>query len=461
MPPRKKKVSRILGRVSPAELGHDQDLRNAVQLLARLVATQTQRQAGLLDRAVSSRVRDILTLYPPIFMGTNPKEDPQNFVDRIGHALRVMHASDTESVELASYRLWDVTADVFLDELLGLPPEREIESAINVYPVTQPISIPSYRMSPAELQELKVQFQDLLDKGFVRPDTSRGGKDYDAEILLHPGKANVVVDALSRKSMGSLLYVPAKKLKMTRELYRLANLGVCLLDSEDTKITFQNISQSTLASDVKAPQNEDPILVSIKKGVQKNRISAFELDSNGILKYRGRLCVKIEHQKPSGLLQEMEIPVWKWEVINMDFITGLPCCHRKFDSIWVIVDRLTKSAYFLPVRTTHAAEDYAKLYLKEIVRLPGIPVAYELELPSELLAVHPVFHVSMLRTCIGDPSRIVSVDDIQVTENLTYEEEPIAILDRQVRRLRNKDVASVKVLWRSKDRAEMTWEAEA
>ncbi|XP_059289062.1 uncharacterized protein LOC132042555 [Lycium ferocissimum] len=95
-----------------------------------------------------------------------------------------------------------------------------------------------------------------------------------------------------------------------------------------------------------------------------------------------------------------------------------------------------------------------------IVRKVG-QVAYELELPTELQAVHLVFHVSMLRKYIGDPSRIVSVDDIQVTKNLTYEEEPIAILDRQVRRLRNKDVASVKVIWRSKYREEMTWEAKA
>ncbi|XP_060212020.1 uncharacterized protein LOC132639597 [Lycium barbarum] len=113
---------------------------------------------------------------------------------------------------------------------------------------------------------------------------------YDAEILYHPGKANVVADALS-KSMGSLLYVPAEKLEMTRELYRLANLGVHLLVSEETGITLQNISQSTLASDVKTQQNEDPVLASIKEGVQQNRISTFELDSNGILKYQGRLCV--------------------------------------------------------------------------------------------------------------------------------------------------------------------------
>ncbi|XP_060193306.1 uncharacterized protein LOC132622672 [Lycium barbarum] len=94
-----------------------------------------------------------------------------------------------------------------------------------------------------------------------------------------------------------------------------------------------------------------------------------------------------------------------------------------------------------------------------IIRKIG-KVAYELDLPADLGAVHPVFHVSMLRKCIGDPSRVFPVEDIQVTEELSYEEQPIAILDRQVKRLRNKDMASVKVLWRNNNREEMTWEAE-
>ncbi|XP_027768513.1 uncharacterized protein LOC114074719 [Solanum pennellii] len=95
----------------------------------------------------------------------------------------------------------------------------------------------------------------------------------------------------------------------------------------------------------------------------------------------------------------------------------------------------------------------------QIVRRIG-KVAYELDLPSDLEAVHPVFHVSMLRKCIGDPSRVFPVDNVQVTEELSYEEKPVAILDRQVRRLGTKDVASVKVLWRINNREEMTWEAE-
>ncbi|XP_070013688.1 uncharacterized protein [Nicotiana sylvestris] len=87
-------------------------------------------------------------------------------------------------------------------------------------------------------------------------------------------------------------------------------------------------------------------------------------------------------------------------------------------------------------------------------------VAYELDLPSKLEAVHPVFHVSMLQKCIGDPSRITPIEDIHIAEDLSYAEVPVAILDRQVRKLRTKEVASVKVLWRNNNIEEMTWEAD-
>ncbi|WMV22944.1 hypothetical protein MTR67_016329 [Solanum verrucosum] len=85
-------------------------------------------------------------------------------------------------------------------------------------------------------------------------------------------------------------------------------------------------------------------------------------------------------------------------------------------------------------------------------------VAYEL--PQELEAVHPVFHISMLKKCIGDPSLILPTRSIKIKDNLSYEEVPVQILDRQVRRLRTKEVASVKVLWRNQFVEEATWEAE-
>ncbi|GJV72807.1 putative reverse transcriptase domain-containing protein [Tanacetum coccineum] len=85
--------------------------------------------------------------------------------------------------------------------------------------------------------------------------------------------------------------------------------------------------------------------------------------------------VKAEHQKPSGLLQQPEIPVWKWERIKMDFITKLPRTPFGYDSIWVIVDRLTKFAHFIPTNEKYKMEKLTRLYLKEIVCRHGVPVS--------------------------------------------------------------------------------------
>ena len=83
--------------------------------------------------------------------------------------------------------------------------------------------------------------------------------------------------------------------------------------------------------------------------------------------------VKANHLKPSGQLQPLSIPGSKWEEIIMDFITGLPLTQQGTDSIWVIVDHLTKSAHFVPVNTRYLAGKYAELYVSQIVRLHGVP----------------------------------------------------------------------------------------
>ncbi|WMV54238.1 hypothetical protein MTR67_047623 [Solanum verrucosum] len=87
-------------------------------------------------------------------------------------------------------------------------------------------------------------------------------------------------------------------------------------------------------------------------------------------------------------------------------------------------------------------------------------VAYELELPQELVAIHSVFHISILKKCMGDPSSIIPTKNIGIKDSLSYEEIPIQILDRQVRKLRTKEVASIKVLWRNQFVEEATWEAK-
>ena len=85
--------------------------------------------------------------------------------------------------------------------------------------------------------------------------------------------------------------------------------------------------------------------------------------------------VKVEYQKPSGLLQQPEIPVWKWEQISMDFITKLPRTSSGCDTIWVIVDRLTKSAHFLEIKETDRMRRLAQVYIKEIVSKHGVPIS--------------------------------------------------------------------------------------
>ena len=85
--------------------------------------------------------------------------------------------------------------------------------------------------------------------------------------------------------------------------------------------------------------------------------------------------VKAEHQRPAGTLQPLNIPQWKWDDVIMDFVVRIPRTKDGHYAIWVIADRLTKSAHFLPVRTTYTMDKYAEIYVKEVVRLHGVPLS--------------------------------------------------------------------------------------
>ncbi|GJX98759.1 reverse transcriptase domain-containing protein [Tanacetum coccineum] len=137
--------------------------------------------------------------------------------------------------------------------------------------------------------------------------------------------------------------------------------------------------------------------------------------------------VKAEHQRQSGLLVQPEIPQWKWDNITMDFVTKLPKSSQGYDTIWVIVDRLTKFAIFIPMKETDPLEKLARMYLKEVVTRHGIPVgavAYKLELPQELSRVHNTFHVSNLKKCYSDDPLVVPLEGLQVDDKLHFVEEP-------------------------------------
>nr|GEX21992.1 reverse transcriptase domain-containing protein [Tanacetum cinerariifolium] len=169
--------------------------------------------------------------------------------------------------------------------------------------------------------------------------------------------------------------------------------------------------------------------------------------------------VKAEHQKPSGLLQQPEIPVWIWERITMDFITKLPRTPTAYDSIWVIIDRLTKSAHFILVNKNFKMERLTHLYLKEIVCRVG-PVAYKLDLPRVLQGIDNTFHVSNLKKCLSDEDLIIPLDEVRIDEKLHFIEEPVEIIDGEEKQLKQSRIPIVKVQWNSRRRPEYTWERE-
>ncbi|GJR23515.1 putative reverse transcriptase domain-containing protein [Tanacetum coccineum] len=288
-----------------------------------------------------------------------------------------------------------------------------------------------------------------------------------------------------------------------------------------------------------------------------------------------------------GFLQQSEIPEWKWEKITMDFVTKFPKSSSGHDMIWVVVDRLTKSDHFLPIREDYKTEKLAKIYTNEIVARHGVlvstisdrdgrftsylwkafqealgtrldmstayhpqtdgqsertiqtlkdmlracvmdfggswerlktarsrqksyadkrrkplefqvgdrvllkvspwkgvvrfgkkgklapryvgpfeivehvgPVAYRLKLPQELSCVHDTFHVSNLKKCLAEPDVQIPLDEIEIDENLRFVEEPIEIVERDVKKLKRRRIPLVKVRWNSRQGAEYTWERE-
>jgi hypothetical protein len=250
-------------------------------------------------------------------------------------------------------------------------------------------------------------------------------KNYELEIHYHPGKANVVADALSHKASCHCLTVNTSDITLCQEMEK-SNLGMIQHGTLN-----QLKLESVLLQKIIDAQKNDKGMKHIHEKIEAGKANCFRKDDQGIVLFNNRIVVpkneevsqqildedhlsrysihpgstkmyqdlkqhywwtkmKIEiaryvskcdtcrrvkaiHMKTAGPLQSLPIPTWKWEDISMDFIVGLPRTAKGFDSIWVIIDRLTKIAHFLPVKTYYPIITYAQIYIAHILSLHGIP----------------------------------------------------------------------------------------
>nr|GEU46727.1 reverse transcriptase domain-containing protein [Tanacetum cinerariifolium] len=393
--------------------------------------------------------------------------------------------------------------EVFPEDLPGLPPVRQVEFQIDLVPGAAPVARSPYRLALAEMPMTKltqnsvkfdwgekpeaafqllkpklcsapilalpegsenfVVYCDashkwlgavLMQKEKVIAYASRQLKVYEKNYTTHDLKLGAVVFSL--KMWRHYLYARKEENFINEDLQSMINKleprtdGTLCLNNQSWIPCFSDlralIMHESHKSNYSFHPGSDKMYQDLKKlywwPIIKAEIATY------VSKCLTCAKVKIEYQKPSGLLVQPKIPQWKCENITMDFVTKFLKTAAGQDTIWVMVDRLTKSAHFLPMRKDDKLEKLMRQYLKEVVSKHGFS------------RVHSMFYVLKLKKCMADEPLAIPLDEIQVDDKLNFIEEPVEIMDHKVKHLKQSRISIVKVRWNSMRGPQFTWERE-